>query len=234
MPQERKVRARPRMSAPKLGEYLYAEPGRRERLLLDQKSPPAFKTARYADAENAIRAALVSGSNVIGRLGESAKTVNALVTTTDWSAIGKRCCVQAIQGFAGIFDQLPTANAKFSLPSREAIMLSMEGVAVSVYPLVFSRREIRGSRRQGAILGVFQKNDPLDERALKAVAELLHRALIHAGHPDVHPAECVVVDVFSGKFSTATRQNQRIFANILSACREIAVRWPTLPPAIAA
>lgn len=234
MPQERRVRENPRISAPKLGEYLYAAAGRRERLLVDQKFPPTFKTARYADAENAIRASLFSGTNVVERLAEAAMTVNALVTTTEWSTIGKRCCVQAIRGFERVVMELPTAGSQFSLPDRAGMTLRVEEVAISVHPLVLSRREVRGRVREGAILAVFQKNDPLGERAGRAVAELLRRALVQTGQSNVHPTDCVVVDVFSGEIFTSAPQSQRVFANITSACREIAVRWPTLPPAMAA
>jgi len=233
MAQERRVRARPRISAQKLGEYLYAGPGQRERLLADQKYPPAIKTARYRNAENTIRASLVSGENVVDRLDRGVQTVSALIPETRWQDVSNRCCVQAIRGFALLFPQLPTANADFSPPGGTAMTLNVEGVAVSVYPLVLSRRQVRGRVRQGAILAVFQKTDPLEERERKAAAEVLHRALAQMSQPDLHPSDCLVVDVFSGQFSCAA-ESQRMFSNISSACREIAVRWPALMPAIAA
>jgi hypothetical protein len=234
MPQERRVRVRPRMSSPKLGEYLYAEAGRREKLLRDQKFPPAFQTARYADAENAIRASLVSGRDVVERLKESAQTVSSLVTTTDWRTVSKRCCVQAIHDFAALFPSIPTAGSEFSIPEKGGIVLNLEGVVVSVHPVALSRREVRGRERRGAILAIFQKTDPVGERPGKAVAELLRRALMQAGQPDLHPSECVVVDIFRKQIFTAPAQSQRVFANINSACREIAVRWPTITSAMAA
>ena len=154
------------------------------------------------------------------------------VTTTEWTATRKRCCVQAIREFARALPQLP--EAEFSPPGRGAIILNIEGVAVSVYPLVLSRRAVRGRIREGAMLAVFQKNEPVGDRAGVAIAEILHRALQQTGLENLHPAECLVADVFRRKVFSAKPQNQRVLSNITSACREIAVRWPALRAVFAA
>jgi hypothetical protein len=58
---EQRGREQPRISAPKMGEYLEATAPRREVILRDQKFPAAFKTARYQPAADAIRRALLQG-----------------------------------------------------------------------------------------------------------------------------------------------------------------------------
>lgn len=233
MVKEQRVRERPRISGPKLGEYLDAGPGRRERLLLDQKFPPTFKVARYADAENAIRASLVSGVGVVARLRDFADELSERTTTTEWTTVGKDCCVTAIREFARVVPNLPTAGSTFRVPDGR-LMLNIEGVTVSLHPIALSQRSVRGVVRRGAILAVFQKGEPMGEMAGRAAVELLRRGLTQTGVPEIYPGDCVVVDVFRRRIFTATAQNRRVFANITSACREIAVRWPTLSLARAA
>lgn len=234
MPDERRVRVNPRISAPKMGEYLAASAARRERILMDQKFPPTFKQARYRDAEAAMRGALLSDTDTARRLEEHAERIARLPATTTFEESARDCSVLALRRFARMVDELPTAGANFSPVSQEALVLRLEGVAVSVFPLVTSRRVVRGRVRTGAILAVMRKTEPVGDIAGKAIAELLRRALTQSGYEDVHPADCIVVDVFQGEHFTAPVRGERILSDIRSACREIAVRWPALGDARAA
>jgi hypothetical protein len=217
------------MSAPKMGEYLGASAARRERILLDQKFPPTFKCARYRDAEVALRSALLDGGDVSVRLGELANRLRETITTSEYRDVAKRCSVQALLRFARLFSRLPTRDAEFFLPGSTNAVLDVEGVAISVYPLVLSRRIVRRQMRLGAVLGVFQKTQPLSDRSAQAVAELLRLAISESGLPDVHPSDCLVVDIFRGSIHAAsTRGQKRLLSEVESACREIAVRWSSL------
>lgn len=234
MSPERRVRERPRISAPKMGEYLTAAAARRERLLLDQRFPPTFKQIWYRDAENAIQAALISGDDVVTRLIESARLLGTHVATTRFRNSAKRCCSQAIRRLALLFPQIPTRDARFRCPGQISFFLTVEGVLISIRPLALSRRNVKGNIRSGGVLAVFRKGEALSERGAKAVAELLRRALEDSGLESVHPSDCVVVDVFSGEIYSASTRGKRISSDIASACREIAVRWPALATSQAA
>jgi hypothetical protein len=229
-----KTRAKPRMSAPKLGEYLEATANRRERILRDQKYPPVFKQVRYRRAEHSIRRAMTEGGDVVTRMELFAQRVDALPASTRYEAEANRCSALAIRRFARIYCDLPIKGAMV-LPIVSPFSLAIEGVTISVAPLALLKRSGRaGVVQSGAVLAVFRKNEMLGDRSGRAVAELLRRVLIEAGHPGVRPELCIVVDIFSAKVISTTARGHRVAEEVESACREIAARWPALKDSRAA
>lgn len=216
------------MSAAKMGEYLEASAPRRERILLDQKFPRPFMSTRYKKAEAVIRAAMLQGGDVVRRVRDERRELRARPTTTPFQETAKRNCLQALRRFSDLYPDLRLADVTVVQGERVALHLRVAGVAISVFPSLVFERVIRGEERSGAVLFVFRKTSALGERAGKATTELLRRALEVAGHENVSPADCLVVDVFGRKVFKATPYGQRVFKEIASACREISVRWPSL------
>ena len=223
-------RVEPRISTAKLAEYLDASAQRRERILCDQKWPAPFITATYTDAQNAIRAALVDGGDVAGRLRAFARRTQALLGATPHEATAIQCCSSAAVRFA---DAVPTLGLEGTTATRlthVGFTLFVEGVTITAAPVVLLRRVGRGGAGQtGALLTMFRKGKAMGAHGGKVAAEVVRRSLEEAGYDGVHPNLCIALDVFSGEAFRATRHYKQIAAELTSACREIAVRWPALP-----
>ena len=228
---EQEVRLRPRMSTPKLGEYMQATPGRRERILRDQKFPRAYNQVRYEMAYDGIRAALVGSADVRERLLEFATRVEVRGGSTEFQLRSNNNCGQALRRFAELYSTLPVDRCRAVALARPSLKLDIEGVEVSVRACVMLSRERRGVEQTGGVLTVFRKEEALGQVGGTVAAELLRRGLVHAGYANVVPSLCVVVDVFAGKCYTAPVRSKRLTDNVESACREIAVRWPALKAA---
>jgi len=228
---ERRIGSRPnpRISAPKLGEYLEASASRRERILRDQKFPRTYVVVRYEKARQAIRAALVSGNAVPTRLRELARTIEQMPAKSSYDSDSARLSAEAVRRFATLHERLALKDTRALLPSAPKFSLVSEGVSISIAPAVLLRRTKRdGMEYCGALIVVLRKDEPLGLQGGKAVAELGRLALANAGYKNIRPDLCVAVDVFGGRIFTAAGRGQRIAGEIASACREIAVRWPAL------
>lgn len=228
---ERKARPKPRMSAAKLGEYCGATAARRERIIRDQKFPSDFVTARYRDAYAAIRAALVTGGPVPQKLRERATAIEAKHAENAHQAECNQSCARALRRFASLYDQLPLAGVEASVAPKDGLTLTIEGVAISVYPAAILQRVGRkGETETGALMLVMTQSVKLSDVSGGVVAELLRQALVQAGYPNVHRAICLVVDVFNGAspVRTPAAAFRRLSKDIESACREIATRWPAI------
>lgn len=222
-----KVRLKPRISAPKLGEYVGVGARRRRQILRDQKFPPDFMVTRYKPATDAIRLALLSSaSDVETRLRTRAQHLASLPAGTKYEASANHCCSQALRRFARIYPNLPLAGARPALARKEGFPIKLEGVDVSVWPTVLLSRTARdGSVEMGALLLIFRKTESLTDEGGHVVAELLRKALVQSGLPNVKPKLCIVVDVFSRNVFTAPARSQRLSQELEWACREIAVLW---------
>lgn len=225
----RKVRTRPRISAPKLGEYMDVLSARqRERIVHRQKFPAAFITARYQEAFSAVRASMLSGDQVMVKLQQHAERIERTPASTRHQASAHTCSAQAVRRFARLVGALGLDQFEVALPGPASMKVSIEGVSVSVVPAVVLSRATRSGRASGAMLVVMNKTIGLSDRGGEAVAELLRQALVQAGHEGVRPDLCLVVDVFRDRVYHAPRAAKRLSEEIASACREIAMRWETL------
>lgn len=227
-------RPRPRMSAPKMGEYLEAGPYRREGILRDQKFGAVFKQAYYERARRAIQAGLTC-RNVSQGLAQRIQRLESLPPSSAHEEDTIRCSLQAVRRFVALYPSLGLEGVSASTPSSSGVLLKIEEVSLSVSATVnLHRVGRRGAIETGALLVVMRKEKPLGERGGKAVAELVRLALVAAGHESVRPELCLALDVFHEHLSRATGRGHRIGVEIASACREIAVRWPALTASRAA
>jgi hypothetical protein len=228
---EERVRQHPRMSAPKMGEYLDAGAPRRERILQDQKFPPTVQTVPYRDATDVCQRAVLRGGDVASSLLGAANALRGKPCTTQFEATSLACSLAGIEKFAALFPKLGLNGVTGTYAGPRGLAQSIQGVGISAYPLAVLRHEARGQERTGALLLVFRKEKPLTKKAGTAAADLLRGAVAQSGlvhRLTVKPELCIVVDVFHGAVHHAPRSRARLSNEIESACREIAIRWPTL------
>lgn len=225
-----RVREDPRISVPKLGEYMdVRQANRRERIIRDQKYPSNFILTHYADAQKAIRAALLAGPDFDGPLGEKSKTIAARGPTMRHQIDAQRCSLDAIAAFRELWLTMPLDGVCRFVLGRMEFALFVENVSVSVFPTVMLQRTWPDGRSEtGALLLVFRKEAALQEHGGEAAAEVLRRALARAKVPGVSRELCIVADVFAQEHFCAPKSNIRLMREVEAACREIAVVWPTV------
>jgi hypothetical protein len=223
-------REKPRISSLKMGEYLHASAPQRERILRNQKYPPVVQLVPYERARQSIRAALLSTKGAANKLLNMASSLEQQVPKTAYDSETLRLSALAIRCFAALLPSIQFNGALPVVTVTPHFILRVEGVAISVSPSVILRRvNRRGRVESGALLLAIRKGEVLDERSGIAVGEMLRLSLTQNGYQSVKPMLCVVADVFGGAVYSAPSRSQRLGSEIESACREIAVRWPSIP-----
>lgn len=226
---EQRVRTEARISINKLGEYLTAEAGRRRTILKDQKYPPAFQAARYADAEEAIVGHLIAGGR--GQALETAlRALNKGTTASTWHRQRVALCSEAIVAFRALESRLDLRGMSVARGPADAPKLQIAGVTVSVRPeLIVTSTD--GSRVGLLKLHMTKGEDlRLNDKSGLLVAALCHQfASEHLKSRGTVDRRIVqVLDVFGGRIYVAPVAIARRSAAIEAACEEIAARWSTL------
>lgn len=225
-------RSNPRISVAKLGEYMQAPVGRRERILRDQKFPSAVKVNPYERARSAIRAALLAGGDVVERLSRDVDQLERRAPKSAFDAKSIQLSASAIRHFCAQCPRIDFRAATATATLTSQAHMVVEGVAISVTPsVVFRRVDRSGSEEWGALLLAIRKECALGDFAGLAISELLRQSLEVNRYAAIAPSLCIVADVFSGRVFTATGRGKRVRRDVETACREIGARWPTLQAA---
>lgn len=232
MVKTKRVRHHPRLSSPKLGDYIeMVSAAERERLLRSQKFMPSYISATYRSAHVHIRRALLRGGDVDSSLLSSQAVISGLAERGARDATAKRCSIEAVHRFRGLFPKLGIAGARFESLNKSGYNLLIEGVRVSVFPIASVHMQVRGAESAGALLLVFRKERPLTQRSGQAIADIMRRAITSHALDSMASAAldsrlCLVVDVFHGGVFTPPSRSLALFRDVQSACREVSTLWP--------
>ena len=159
MPPEKKVRTSPRLSLSKLAEFLTASPLRQRSILVEQKFPKSYVTARYTPAEGAIARFLQTGDAAV--IDDATATLEAAGAGTEWEADQNRLCAEAISAFLDVADDVLGRGLVFERSENHVPSIAVAGVDVSVRPELLARD---GDRRvRGAVKLYFSKSHPLGD-----------------------------------------------------------------------
>lgn len=226
-----RVRAAPRMSVNKLGEYMVASASRRRGLIREQKRPRDFVVARYAEVYAAVREFLVSGGVDIAILERAVTRLENTSSTTEWQEQDRQLSIEAIDSFAELSEGLDLSGYVAMPADSDPPQLSLSGVSVSVRPdLILQAARPDGSSAFGAIKLCITKNSTLGDEAGLYVATTVHQYLTDclrpAGFSEANA--CMVIDLFARAIHVAPRSFRRRRADIEAACEEIARAWPVL------
>ena len=223
-------RTSPRMSINKLGEYMVARPGRRRRIIMDQKRPADFIVARYRDAVSAMVDFLVQGGEDDEIIYKAIEQLDGKAITSEFQAQDRDLSIEALEQFLDTADQLEVAGLHTAHGDPDPVQLTIAGVAVSVRPEVILRgQDRRGHQTVGCLKLYLSKTLPFDEDGVSAsyIGALLHRyAEEHlANDARADHRLCQVVDVFGQRVFVAPRAMQRRHNDLEAACQEIAQMW---------
>lgn len=226
-----KVRANPRISINKLGEYLTATPARRKSIIKDQKYPSVFITSKYDDAtESIVRFFVRDALNPEG-LHRAVSVLSSRPTRSDPEAADLKNNILALQRLIKTADTLPFAGLTFRAAKQQGALLTIGKVAVSIRPeLEIVAPQRGGGTKYGLLKLYLGKTHPLNEESGQLIATTVHQfAETHFGSSEnVDRKRCFVLDVFQGKLFIAPASYTKRRSDIEAACEEIAARWPTL------
>lgn len=224
------VRAMPRISINKLGEYLVAPAGRRRRIIYDQKRPPVVQVSLYTEAHRAIVNCLYNSDDG-ALLDQALESLYHVSPANDFEALKKSLCIDALEAFADMLDDLDFDGTAMTIGESDPPKLQIGGVEVSVRPdLILSGKDRNGSSRVGLIKLYINKGFPLDETSgqyvavgLQAFADQHLTDLGGSDHRMIY-----VLDILGGRVFKAPKSNTRRLNDIEAACQEIAANWPRL------
>lgn len=223
-----KVHRSPRMSVNALAQYLSASATQRETILRNQKYPPDYRTIWYKEATAAVVRYLLDSERDEEIL---VRTIDRLYATGSTEHEQKRLKsnAEALEGFLRGHDDIVFDSLSIERGPKSA-MISIEGVSVSVRPEVSLKGSYRGNRVQGGIRLYFSKSQPLTDDSAGAIGALVYRSIDESVSRSVSVSRrhCQVIDVYAGEVFPAPTAIVRRMRDLEAACREIALRWPTI------
>jgi hypothetical protein len=228
MPQQTVVRTKPRISVNKLGEYMIANARRRRSIIVDQKRPKVFQTARYTEAQDAIAAFIRRGAHDYSRLQRTLDELRSQVPNSNWDSDRIDLCIEAIERFMDFesFDFLKGFQAV--LGNSDPPKLTVSGVEISVCPEIILRGKGKnGSPIVGGVKLYIGKTIPLKDDSAAYVTTTLHQYVerFFENQGAVSHRHCHVLDIFAGEVYCAPKSYQARRGDISAACEEISRAW---------
>lgn len=222
-----KVREEARMSVPKIGEFMDASEARRKTILKNQKFWTGGQRMVYHDAGLLIRSALLS-TDAVRRLRVGASGLKGKLVANEPARIARDCSIEAITHFAALHGKLDLTGIEMMISPIAGYHQAIEGVDVSVRPLVRLKRVTSEGTSYGALLVVLRKEEGLTDHAGIAVAELLRLSLPQAfpAGAKIDRSLCIVVDVFHESVWTAPKRGTKLMKEVREVCWTIAHLWP--------
>ncbi len=236
------IRARPRLSATQLADYLVSPtPVGQLGILRQAKNPGPNRPIiiQYAHARRTL-AECLRDRGAIHRI--VAQSVADLERRRDDGANGPlvrddaQRCIDVINQFQQGANALDLWNAQYSEPRLPSTSLNISGVEISVAPdLIVTAASRNGPRVGQAFIRctIGMAGDAAENRRAEANGHLATIAHMHTqqyladlGTP--HPPTSIVVDVPRQSVVRGPVNSARRIANIEAACAMIAAVWPNI------
>ncbi|MHB1168898.1 MAG: hypothetical protein ACYC28_06405 [Longimicrobiales bacterium] len=220
-----RVRAEPRISVNKLGDYLVATPARRKSILAQQKTPPTFMVTYYDDAHQVIREFYEHGGADDRIITRGIERLEARMPESDFEEQRTQGSVEALSSFLDSLDELDLDGFEVRPGAVDPPKLVLRGVAISVRPDLVLTRD---GQPAGAVKFAFSKGTMVREAA-EYVACTVHRYVEEVmGSSQPNPRDTLVLDVFARRVLRAPRSFVRRRKDVDAACEEISARWASL------
>jgi hypothetical protein len=232
------IRAKPRISAAKLAEYVVANPARQETIVRNSKKAPKVLFIQYREARVALGGAFGKNGIDPDQLLVAANECSAGNSGSDWQIADDNRSAEALRHIARIADQLECTGARrIPRPQSGWGAIDIAGVKVSVNPEVVFSLVHRGVSKAGAIiLNIGQNIDSSLDRNngrycagdyLSTLAFLLLERRLKGGTVPLH-SRCYAVDVYRDKVHKAPVSQKTLLKHLEAACRTIKLQWPTI------
>jgi hypothetical protein len=222
------ARQEPRLSVNKIGEYLTANPLRRQRILRDAKYPPAFQVKRYEEACEAI-VGYFTGGRDMSAITRKIEEVSARRGGTTFEVESNLNTLEALEQFYDNADgiRLPENFRALSGLSGNLPPLTFNGTDISIRPEAIIQHELKGKPMVGTIKLYLSKTHPLSQESADYVGALVCHQMreIYTKDTEVNPKCCYVYDVFRSIQYLAPKSYTLKLNNIKAACTEISDRW---------
>jgi hypothetical protein len=228
----------PRISAPKLAEYVVASPARQKKIAQNAKVAPKLLVAPYREARDTFSNAHSHSGINTEYLLRVAKNLGERVPESPWQKAENPRSALALKRLSSIGAKIECQGGHvIHRPQGGWGGIKIAGVYVSVNPeLVFSINH-RGITKVGAvILNTGQDSGLSLERSHDGhtvgdyLTTLLYRMLelrlTSTGIP-LH-TRCYAIDVAREAIYTAPVSHKRLLKNLDAACEVIALRWDTI------
>lgn len=229
------MRTDPRISATKLAEYMSTASFARKRAILqEQKYPQEVATVRWTQAEGPAAQFVANGTTDLSFIDKAIAKLAAVDADTEFKIQNRDLCVEALEKFKLLSNQLAFAEFRRSRgPSNKSMPITINGVAVSVLPhVVLEGVTQKGERVVGGVKFSFPKTHPLNEISAGYLSALIHwhceEYLPQLGRADMRL--CHAVDVPTSTVFKPPNSYKRRRQYLVEACAEIAQRWPQVPP----
>lgn len=231
-----RTRSQPGISANELARYLVAGDHAREGIIRAAKEISTARVIRYKDLRNGIAAYLGDPARPRSALASLEALLRQKASDRSGTAFTRedaQASLEALDTFYRFQNQLGGFN--FSQPRRWAGALSIEGLAVSVYPDLALTQSSRSGDRYGVALFRLAKGDEQESATAatkraeiaKYVATLAFMQASAHCIPDhvAHPELCLSIDVQNQEIVAASRSQTQRVNNIRAACRQIVRAW---------
>ncbi|WP_214073901.1 hypothetical protein [Mucilaginibacter sp. dw_454] len=229
-----KVNETPRISVNKLGEYIYATPGRKRSILMDAKFPSTFITARYSPVQNAAIKYFSASQKDIEIFDRVRQLLSQKTITNEKQKDRIILCIEALNKLTGCITGklVPYIENPAIKGYADCSSIDVNGVTISLRPEILLLDPIT-KQPKGAIKLAISKNHFLTINEGQCISGLIKTYLEKELNIDCHYKDCLTVDVFSNRLIFAPIKNTWTVNKIESACDDIKTIWPTLQKNVA-
>lgn len=222
----------PQISVNQLAEYSSATDNQKNRIIQQQKVPPAILIAWYQLAKARIKKSISEKGNLNPVL-DGLKILNERIIEKDSKGenrkkIDKQVSIEALERFLKL--KLPQfiKDLDFKVINPPTKSFSFSEVEIRVAPDVIFRGSIKGQKFLGAIKLHVSKTKPFDYKKSSIVASSIYKFLNEEIANDdtfVDPTMCVCIDIFAETIITARQSTLDQDDIIVEICEDIKRRW---------
>lgn len=232
------IHTEPRISAPKLAEYMIADPYRQKTILRDCKFAKKAIILHYKRTREFIPRAFSEKNLDIDRLVRRAEEIereNNAADISDWQRLDNTISADALRKIADASPELSWPTARMLHVRFDG--LEFAGVKVSIRPeVVFAFEHRNITKIGGIILNTAKGEDKTlarkngDYCVGDYLSSLLFQMLTAKAGKFGVPlnTKCYALDVFRGAHYTAPASYRRLNRNLEAACEMIASCWGSI------
>lgn len=218
----------PRISSNQLGEYIYATPKRKFRILENQKFGNKFCAPYYSPALQGIMHSFKNGTFVEENLDQSMEVIKASEAEKNYHIKKRENNVAAIKNFMEIGQCVNPPEGNHRIVSRNALV-PLDGVIVSARPEIITENNRLG-------YAAFTKLRISKSKVSADAQEIVLLVLLHYGQQQSYDGltfdleKSKLIDCFSKSIVAGHNIGRHRHHQLHQALSEIRTLWPTIRP----